>query len=371
MLSYCKIPAQKYSRVKINWTLSGSLPSQHTSLQSGLAGVFSGASGDIMWIAGGSNFSNGLPWEGGSKLFYDTVFYFKKNKQGITLLPQRGHLPVALAYGSSIAIEGGVVCLGGQNASGFSKKAVLATLKTGEASLRYQSLPDLPDGIANAAGTSYRNTIYLAGGETVSGPVDQFLSLDITNPGKGWQNMAKLPMPVSHAILVTQYNGKDTSLYLVGGRRKDISGISEIYATVFRYHTDSDTWEPCPAMPYALAAHTGVAGPENRIFIFGGDKGEVFGKVEKVLVAIDHETDPVKRSELVKVKNVLQNTHPGFSRGILMYNTVTGKWKEIAKLPFPAAVTTHAFIWGKEMVIPSGEIRAGVRSPEIWMGKIE
>ncbi len=322
-------------------------------------------------MGGGSNFSNGLPWEGGSKLFHDTVYFFRKNKNRIELLPARDRLPVALAYGTSIAWKNGVVCVGGQNQSGFSNKVFFATCKNGKPSLQYKILPDLPNGLANASGIIYHNTLYIAGGETVNGPSDHFLSLNLSIEGSTWKILPKLPVPVSHAILVTQFNGKDTSLYLLGGRRKDASGISEFYADVYRYDFTSTTWQTCTAMPYALSAHTGLALDGNHILIFGGDKGTVFNKVEKTLVAIDKETDPGQKTILVKIKNELQNNHPGFSREVLLYNTVKGKWTVEGQLPFPAPVTTTAFMWGRSIIIPSGEIKAGIRTPEIWMGTIQ
>ncbi len=371
MLSLWSISAQNTNMQKIHWRVLGVLPSSKTGTASGLAGAFTGASGDLMWIAGGSNFSNGLPWEGGSKLFHDTVYFFQRNKNGMDLLPVRGRLPVALAYGTSIAWKNGVVCVGGQNQSGFSNKVFFAYIKTGKPSLQYKILPDLPAGLANASGVLYQHTLYIAGGETVDGPTDHFLSLDISTEGAKWKMLPKLPVAVSHAIMVVQSNGKDTSLYLVGGRRKDISGISEFYAAVYHYDFITASWQTCSSMPYALSAHTGIAFEGNRILIFGGDKGAVFNKVEKTLVAIGKENDPRQKAALVKIKNELQNSHPGFSREILSYHTVTGKWELSDVLPFPAPVTTTAFIWNRSIIIPSGEVKAGIRSPEIWMGTLQ
>ncbi len=370
-LSLCSISAQNTNSQKLRWRVLGELPSSKTGSPSGLAGAFTGASGDLMWIAGGSNFSNGLPWEGGSKLFHDTVYFFRKNGKGMDLLPVRDRLPLAIAYGTSIAWQNGVVCVGGQNQTGFSAKVFFVSIKKEKPSLQYKTLADLPAGLANASGTLYRNTLYIAGGETVDGPSNQFLSLDMSKENEKWKMLPKLPKPVSHAILVTQSNGKDTSLYLLGGRRKDISGISEFYADMYRYDFITASWQACTPMPYALSAHTGIAFAANEILVFGGDKGTVFNKVEKALVAIGKENDPGQKATLVNLKNELQNSHPGFSREVLSYNTLTGKWTLKGVLPFPTPVTTTAFIWDRSVIIPSGEIKAGVRSPEIWMGALQ
>jgi N-acetylneuraminic acid mutarotase len=55
---------------------------------------------------------------------------------------------------------------------------------------------------------------------------------------------------------------------------------------------------------------------------------------------------------------------------VLQYNTITDEWKAVGTIPFPVPATTTAVLWDNEVVIPSGEIRAGVRTPNILVGKI-
>lgn len=40
----------------------------------------------------------------------------------------------------------------------------------------------------------------------------------------------------------------------------------------------------------------------NNIILFGGDKGIVFNKTEKLIAAINAEKDPVKKQELIQKK---------------------------------------------------------------------
>jgi N-acetylneuraminic acid mutarotase len=55
---------------------------------------------------------------------------------------------------------------------------------------------------------------------------------------------------------------------------------------------------------------------------------------------------------------------------VLLYNTLTDSWKTIGNIPFDTPVTTTAVKWGNDVIIPSGEIKAGVRSPNILSVKI-
>jgi N-acetylneuraminate epimerase len=57
--------------------------------------------------------------------------------------------------------------------------------------------------------------------------------------------------------------------------------------------------------------------------------------------------------------------HPGFPAEILLYDPVADAWSERGKVPAPRA-TVPVVQWADLIVIPSGEMRPGVRSPEIW-----
>ena len=69
--------AQKKYESPITWKQSGVLPEQPNGLTHiGLSGVVSGVVANQIIIAGGNNFPEGLPWEGGVKKYYDQVFVY-------------------------------------------------------------------------------------------------------------------------------------------------------------------------------------------------------------------------------------------------------------------------------------------------------
>ena len=96
----------------------------------------------------------------------------------------------------------------------------------------------------------------------------------------------------------------------------------------------------------------------------------VFNKAETLIAAINAETDPVKKQELIREKNQLQSTHPGFSREILKYTIENDSWSSVAEIPYDTPVTCTAVKGNHGILIASGEIRAGVRSPKILSLKI-
>ncbi|MSU66947.1 MAG: galactose oxidase, partial [Opitutus sp.] len=80
----------------------------------GFAAAFCGVSNGALLFAGGTNFPTNRPWEGGLKAWHDKVF----------VLPSRtgkwaSARPLAKenGYGVSVTAAGGVVCIGGGNAT--------------------------------------------------------------------------------------------------------------------------------------------------------------------------------------------------------------------------------------------------------------
>ena len=65
--------------------------------------------------------------------------------------------------------------------------------------------------------------------------------------------------------------------------------------------------------------------------------------------------------------------HPGFPASILSYNTVTDRWAEAGSLPLDgtfAPVTTPVVFWDGKAILPTGEIKPGVRSPQVLIAKV-
>ena len=264
----------------------------------------------------------------------------------------------------------GIVYAGGENEDGISKKVFLLQWDTEKSCLSAKGVPDLPFALTNSSAVAIGNRVYVAGGENKAGVSADFYCLDLDSLSSGWKSMPSLPKPVSHAVLVAQSNVTDDRIYLMGGRRKNSDGISDLYATAYAFDFRKNQWEEIRPLPYALSAGTGIADGSSHIFLFGGDRGETLHKSEVLFESIKRENDPVQIRELKKERGRLLSAHPGFSKEILLYNTVENTWKVFDSLSYDAPATTMAVKWGTDIILPSGEIRAGVRSPYLLMGKL-
>jgi len=366
LISVSTIAQQKPA---INWQRAAVLPAENNVPHLGVAGPLTGVHNNVLVVAGGANFPDGMPWNGGAKKYHATAYIFKQNVKGKTDVLQTTQLPEALAYSASCTTPQGIISAGGENEKGVTNKVLLLQWKKDE--LLIHSLPSLPIACANAAITYVDEKVYIAGGENSTEALRQFFFLDLQQIERGWQALPPLPQPTSHAVMVVQNNGAGKSIYLIGGRRKTDSGISQLYKQVYSFNLATQTWSEEPSLPYALSAGTGIASGSCNIVLFGGDKGETFHQTEKLIAAIKEEKDAAKKESLNSQKAALQSVHPGFSKEVLAYNTITKQWQVVSTVPFELPVTTTAVCWDGKVFLPSGEIRAGVRTPNIWAAEIE
>jgi len=358
--------AQKAKGKAMQWKIAAQLPALNGQPKSlGFAGPVAGVHRNLLVIAGGANFPDAMPWKGGKKKYYDDVFVYVKNKKTIALYKKTFKLPSSIAYSANCSTPQGIIYAGGENEKGISNKVFLLQWDAGNMTIVTRNLPDLPVAVTNAAAACHDNVVYIAGGETAGGASDQFYCFDINNMAAGWKTLPAIPKPVSHTVLIAQSNADHASIYLTGGRRKDTNGLSDLYSSVFEFDILKNQWKEKASLPYALSAGTGIAAGSSNILIFGGDKGETFHKTEKFIAAINSEQDDRKKTDLIQQKNKLQSSHPGFSKEILMYDAESDEWSVVGCIPFDSPVTTSAVIWENKVIIPSGEIRAGVRTPQI------
>jgi N-acetylneuraminate epimerase len=364
--------AQKQPVHAINWKVAAELPAIHGQPKAlGLAGPLVGIHRNVVVVAGGANFPDGMPWLGGKKKYYDDIYVFEKEDQGNSIkpYPKIFHLPYPVAYGASCSTLQGIICAGGENANGITNRVLLVQWDMAGKNIAVKNLPDLPIAVTNASITTKDHRVYLAGGEMVNGVSNHLYSLDLNDTALGWKQLPSLPDPVSHAVMVVQSSGDRNGIYMIGGRKKNNNGISDLYASVYRYDLEDNQWQQKQSLPYALSAGTGMATGANSILLFGGDKGEAFHKTEQLIAAIHAEKDEAEKQQLIRQKAILQAAHPGFSKEVLQYNTIANAWEMVDTIPFEVPATTTAVTWGNRVLIPSGEIKAGVRTPQLLLGK--
>ena len=300
----------------------------------GVAAPYAGVSGTSLIVAGGANFPGGMPWEGGKKVWHDRVWALDKPDGKWR---EAGKLPRPLGYGVSVTARGGLVCVGGSDADRHYADTFLVT--TEPDGFRIKPLAPLPIPLANMAGSLVGDSVFVAGGAEAPGEKEAtnrafMLSLEKNE----WKEIA--PLPGKARILAMA--ASDGERFMVFG------GVALVPATdgkiVREYLRDAwaygrKGWSQLPDMPRTVAAAPSplpVIG--GRWWILGGDDGSRFG------------FQPVEK-------------HPGFPGVILAFKD--DKWTESGVVPASRA-TVPVTVWHGAAIIPSGEARPGVRSPEVW-----
>ncbi len=336
----------------------------------GFAGMIAGVYKDALIIAGGANFPETLPWQGGKKYYSNEIRVLEKSKTGYTWNSRvKTCLPFPIAYAGSANTGKGLFWAGGENANGISAKAGLLAWNSSRQEVEVKPLPDLPVAVTSPAVTSHGNTVYLFCGDEATSSSARAFCMDLDAAEPAWKSLTDAPLALANGLAVFQ-NGK---ICLIGGRTKTPSGISELHATTFVYDIKNKKWTRAADIfdgkkitPFTAGA--AFAQGTNKILVAGGDKGDIFHQIEIFVLEAGATSDSEKKQKILNEKNRLVEHHQGFSTDILEYDITRNKWRKAGSLPVAAQVTTAATTWGKHMVICSGEIRPGVRSPKILIG---
>ena len=366
------------SGVLLKWKLAAELPATGSQPKSlGFAGPINGVNNNVLIVAGGANFPDGLPWEGGKKYYSNEIFVLEKERKDFVWNKKvKSTLPEAIAYCGNTSTEKGIVYAGGENENGISDKAFIINWNAAKNEIDTRPLPNLPVALTNVAITHIGDVVYAAGGDEEKQSSKSFFSLDLNKENPQWETLPHLPIALANATLIAQSGRSGEYIYLIGGRTKTASGISDLHNTTFAYDPAKKAWKKCADISDGknttnLSAAAGVAIDKNYILMVGGDNGRTFHKIETYISQIANSNSPEENEKLTKEKNALSIHHNGFCKGLLLYDTKRNKWTNIGDYPFPAQVTTNAVKWGNEIVISNGEIKPGVRTPNVIIGNVE
>ncbi len=305
----------------------------------GFAGAFAGVANDVLLVAGGTNFPGKKPWEGGTKIWYETVHVLHEPSGKWQVV---GKLPKPNGYGVSLTTDSGLICIGGGDAAANFREVFLLGFKDGK--LVVEDLPPLPQACAFMAGAQFGSIIYVAGG--IEKPADttaltNFWALDLVKLAEGWKSLPACPGP---ARILPTMGAADGAVYLFSGAAlrpgPDGKAAREWLKDAWRY-TPGAGWKQLADLPrVSVAAPSPAPVRDGRLLIIGGDDGALVNFEPK-------------------------DKHPGFPRDVLAYDWKQDVWSRASELPF-SLVTTPAVEWRGRIVIPGGEARPGKRSPDVW-----
>lgn len=361
----------------ISWKKIARVPDAGNAKTSlGLAGAINGVNNEVLIVAGGSNFPDKLPWEGGKKVYYNNIFVLeKKGNEYCWNKNIKSILPAPVAYCGNTSTPLGIVYVGGENENGISDKCYLLKWNGEENSVDVKPLPVLPLALTNVAVTNIDDVVYAVGGDEQNNSSDSFFSLDLKDKNLHWNRFPDLPIALANATAIAQNGPTGKEIFIIGGRSKNVSGISDLHNTTFAFDLEKQEWKKCADISNGkettnLSAAAGVALSDDEILITGFDNGKTFHRIESLISKIAKAKTPEEKKKSTEEKNNLSIHHKGFDKSLLLYDTNSDAWTKIGELPFPAHVTTTDIKWGNKIIVSNGEIRPGVRTSEVWIGKV-
>lgn len=375
LINMAAFPQRKIAEA-IEWKKIATLTNTDGTPSLGFAGAINAIAGNSMLIAGGANFPRLMPWEGGKKKYSDEIHVLqRRNGKYVWNKNIYARLPHPIAYCGNTSTPLGIVYAGGENDAGISDKAFLLKLDPDRDEISFTVLPSLPLPLTNISLTNIGTVVYAAGGDGPLMSSSRFFSLDLASGAEKWTILPDMPAALANALVVAQQAAGGMKIYVAGGRSKTPSGISELRSGLFIYDPIDRTWKTGASISDGnrtmnFSAGTGVAVSDRFLILSGGDDGDVFHQIETYLAQIAKASSEKEKAKLTIAKNKLITQHKGFYPGVLVYDTFKDSWRKAGELPFLPRVTTTADLWGKQIVLSSGEIRPGVRTPDIMLGRI-
>ncbi len=331
----------------------------------GFAGAYAGVSNGHLLLGGGANFPEGTrPWSGGVKQWSDQVFALAEGSDKWQLV---GRLPRPMGYGISLSWRDSVLMIGGADQLRHYRDVYVLSYKQ---ELVIDTLPYLPEPLAYACGVMAGDTLYIAGGQrdpSATEAAHVFWAMDLSKPAdeRRWKILEPWP---GKARMLSVAGVMNDSFFLFSGVSLEVpageTNPRRKYLTDAYRYTPDEGWYQIRDLPSPVAAAPTPAymGENRELLVFGGDDGS-----------------------LATHNNQLQDRHPGFTTAIRAYDPTTGEWRIAGKVstdrhPDPeqhpnastlAPVTTPLVVWNDAIVLPSGEVRPGVRTNRILIAKQE
>lgn len=331
------------------WTKLADFPNS-----AGVASPFAGVVGPTLLVAGGANFPNKKPWEGGLKVWHDDVYALESPTSQWRKI---GVLKRPAAYGVSATWGQSILCAGGSDDRGHLDEVFRIRIENSE--LRIDALPRLPVRLANACGAIVDGLLILSGGiQQPDAPEceNRTWALDLTTlepssdaPVLAWKELAVMPSRPRMLATAASHQG---CLWVFGGvslvQGPDGKPMRQYLKDCWKFQPDREThggkWIRQADLPQALAASPSPAlVVDDSLWVLGGDDGSQVG--------------------------VAPSEHRGFSKKLFEFDTVAERWKIESPETSEAQasrVTVPLVPWSNGWVIPSGEFKPGIRSADVW-----
>lgn len=368
-------PAQQ-SAPTGDWTRID-LPGLNGRPHPGVARPCWGESAGVLLLAGGSNFPDTPTIDGGAKVSHPDIFALDASRAW-------RHLPHTLPEGGlsesiPVTTPAFIACLGGT--AGKDDRAAAFGMRWDPAAGRvvFSDLPSLPVPFRMGVGVWWNGSLYAGTGRQRGVVANQFFRLNLDRPGAAWIPMTPLPgMPREQAVaaVVQDANGH-ARIAVFGGNGVDANGGQSALTDGYTYDLsqgDAGVWEPAaPVMmpgesrPVSLLGASALT-VNGRMLVAGGFDKDVWDEAVR-------ESTTLTGDALAQWRRHYLSQPPEafhWNRRLLLYGAAANRWRAAGDLPFePRCGAAMAVLADRTLVIASGEIKPGIRTPACFARKLD
>ncbi len=340
-------------------------------IKGGVSAPFTAVVDDVLIVAGGCNFPEKPPYEGGKKVFYNNIYCLNlAGDDADATWIDAGEMPQPNAYGSAVAVDGGMLCIGGQNETGALTDVLMIRYDKTAGKATCDTLPSLPVAVFNGGAAVVGDKVCLTGGAIADGEVNYIFVLDMKNPAAGWSRITtnqryERQQPVVFAA--------GDNLYLAGGYDEK---RPEAYTDILKFDFAASGWgtvgsSDVDGKKRALVGAGVISVSGDKVVIAGGVDYERFMSALNRLKRLREATASGDEALVAELKQagLEYMTQPAewyrFATSLVEFDaktnsvSVTGNYPEAARAGAGVAVH-HDYLY-----IVCGETKPGVRSEQV------
>lgn len=242
------------------------------------SGHFAGVHNDALIVAGGSDFLVS-PFQGGEKQWYGDIFVLPR---GADEWIRAGELSHARAYGVSIEGESGLYLIGGSDGDSHYATTVRVSWDGNAIAIEEDALPPFDETLAYMGGARVGDVIHLVGGQPEALSQEAFarhwqLDLSVESPSwavTDWNADARI-LPVVSV--------QENRLYVFSGAEISPApnGVSRRYLSDGHAFSDGE-WTEVTGPPTPVVAAAVLPAGTSHIFVFSGDTGEHAARTQEL-----------------------------------------------------------------------------------------
>lgn len=361
--------------------------------EQGVSAPFAGSIHQNLIVAGGCNFPNVPAAKGGAKRFYADIYELPHPDHDPQAQWRKiGELPQPMAYGVSVTVPNGMVCVGGTT-DGVNSCAETYLLHTdAHHKLQITPLPALPLSLDNLTGAYGGGYIYVAGGQHNGVAVNAAFRLQYPG-GKAWERLPDFPgrARVQPASAV-QNNATAPCFYLVGGFAPATkTERAWAHTDGWCFNAATRQWSKMADIvphgqtePMTLAGAIGISSGCAHIVFVGGVNKQVFEQAVNRPLLIEQTERCLQRTPTLALQQQLERLNQEqaaylnhaegwyrFNNELVIYHTITDTWVTESQSPLMARAGAGFIRCGREWIVVNGETKPGIRSAAVTAVKMD